>query len=399
MREIGSCNVAFIWDIVYLIESIYFSTALHDWIPHAVDANERYRTFGRPSVLSHDRLVYTIAYHIQELRSKEICNAVSMELRRLMGEELLLRTKLIRSGVRDVSKDVELPPNRLDQLDEESADYDDKRLCHSCKHICFFSAVVCECSESKVSCLRHSHYMCRCSVKRKYLLIWTTEQEMKETISRVEKRCENVEYANPSTALNDPVQPKHDSNEPLVDAEGAEKDRLHHVSYEVPVDPICTFEPEVPSLISSDASCSSVGSRDAPYFKEEVQLQKQQLDTISSTTQEVKVHTSSSNELRKDVLVSSDPIQSDIECSNHSAVEQRTNEPSMDSELRNDALAASDLRQTITPSNTHKTMEEATNDASQNTSQMNIVFKASDIGSNVKVGTDTIDEASDDYSA
>jgi len=222
---------------------------------------------------------------------------------------------------------------------------------------------------------------------------------MKETISRVEKRCENVEYANPSTALNDPVQPKHDSNEPLVDAEGAEKDRLHHVSYEVPVDPICTFEPEVPSLISSDASCSSVGSRDAPYFKEEVQLQKQQLDTISSTTQEVKVHTSSSNELRKDVLVSSDPIQSDIECSNHSAVEQRTNEPSMDSELRNDALAASDLRQTITPSNTHKTMEEATNDASQNTSQMNIVFKASDIGSNVKVGTDTIDEASDDYSA
>ena len=33
--------------------------------------------------------------------------------------------------VRDVSGgDVQLPPNRLDQLGEESADYDDKRLCH-----------------------------------------------------------------------------------------------------------------------------------------------------------------------------------------------------------------------------------------------------------------------------
>ncbi len=107
--------------------------ALQDWIPHAVDANERYRTFGRPSVFSHDRLVYTMAHHKNELRTKEICTSLAAELRRLMQEELLLRQKLVNAGVRDVSKDVELPPNRLDQLDEESADYDDKRLCHSCE--------------------------------------------------------------------------------------------------------------------------------------------------------------------------------------------------------------------------------------------------------------------------
>jgi hypothetical protein len=104
-----------------------------NWMPHAADANERYRTFGRPSVFSHDRLMYTMAHHVNSLRSKEACQAVAQELRRLMQEELLLRQKLIHAGVRDVSKDVELPPNRLDQLDEESADYDDKRLCHSCE--------------------------------------------------------------------------------------------------------------------------------------------------------------------------------------------------------------------------------------------------------------------------
>ena len=107
--------------------------ALHDWIPHAVDANERYRTFGRASVFSHDRLVYTMANHVNELRTKEICSQISTELTRLMNEELLLRQKLISAGVRDVSGTVDIPPNRLDQLDEDSADYDDKRLCHSCE--------------------------------------------------------------------------------------------------------------------------------------------------------------------------------------------------------------------------------------------------------------------------
>ena len=262
------------------------NTALHDWIPHAVDANERYRTFGRPSVFSHDRLMYTIANHIDELRTKEICNAVSMELRRLMGEELLLRTKLIRSGIRDVSKDVNLPPNRLDQLDEESADYDDKRLCHSCKHICFFSAVACECSVSKVSCLRHSHYMCRCSVKRKYLLIWTTEQEMKDTISSVEKRGEEVEHASSCTVSDSTTAPKFDSKGPLKDAPGTEKDRANHCTHEVSVDPICTFEQEVPAL-SSDVSCSSGGSKDAPSLKSETAPTPQQAtSSVSSTRQQ-----------------------------------------------------------------------------------------------------------------
>lgn len=62
---------------------------------------------------------------------------------RLKEEELLLRKKLISAGVRDVSGDVELPPNRLDKLDDESADYDDKRLCHSCEFVCVCVLLVC----------------------------------------------------------------------------------------------------------------------------------------------------------------------------------------------------------------------------------------------------------------
>jgi len=227
--------------------------ALQDWIPHAVAANERYRSFGRPSVFSHDRLVYTMAHHYKELRTKEICHNLIQELTRLKEEELLLRKKLISAGVRDVSGDVELPPNRLDKLDDESADYDDKRLCHSCKHICFFSAVCCECSDSKVSCLRHSHYMCRCHISRKFMLVWTPEEEMKDAIANVKKRMSELEGINSQSQ----AVPTYES---LVDAPGTEKDREEYKVLEVSVEPLCKIEDDaVPQLESSDVSvCSSV---------------------------------------------------------------------------------------------------------------------------------------------
>mmetsp|Transcript_28095 Transcript_28095/g.57486 ORF Transcript_28095/g.57486 Transcript_28095/m.57486 type:complete len:699 (-) Transcript_28095:1291-3387(-) len=231
-------------------EAVNFAS--HDWLQHGVDANERYRTFARPSVFSHDRLVYTIAHHIEELLTPDICKSLAQELSRLMGEELLMRTKLLKAGVRDVSKEVELPANKLDALDEESADYDDKRLCHSCKHICFFSAVACECSESKVSCLRHSHYMCRCTTKRKYLLIWTTEDEMKETLARVEMRGEQLEKVSKSVSQSScGVTSNHGSTD---GASGSSGDLLHHQTYVVPVEPICPLETEVPALVTSDTS-------------------------------------------------------------------------------------------------------------------------------------------------
>lgn len=236
--------------------------ALQDWIPHAVDANERYRSFGRPSVFSHDRLVYTMAHHHKDLRTKDISKALAGELRRLMQEELLLRKKLLIAGVRDVSSDVELPPNRLDQLDDESADYDDKRMCHSCKHICFFSAVCCECSDQKVSCLRHSHYMCRCHISRKYLLIWTSEEEMKEAVANVERRGKELEEVELSSHSARP-EPCY---APLVDASGTARDRAEYKEIEVSVDPICSgVEVDVPQLALSDVSvCSSEMEKSMP---------------------------------------------------------------------------------------------------------------------------------------
>mmetsp|Transcript_19738 Transcript_19738/g.30443 ORF Transcript_19738/g.30443 Transcript_19738/m.30443 type:complete len:768 (-) Transcript_19738:107-2410(-) len=169
-------------------EAVNFAT--HDWIAYGSDANERYRSYARPAVFSHDRLTFTMANHLHEQKRYGTCSLLLEELERVVNEELSLREKLIETGVRDVSDMITLPRNRLDQLDEESADYDDKRLCHACKHICFFSAVACECSQTKVSCLRHSHYMCRCTPQRRYLMIWSDEKELKSTLQNVRQYCQ-----------------------------------------------------------------------------------------------------------------------------------------------------------------------------------------------------------------
>ncbi len=133
-----------------------------------------------------------MANHLKEQMSRHNCNLLLEELNRVISEEKRLRKKLLDTGMRDISKDVRLPRNRVDQLDEDSADYDDKRMCFSCKHICFFSCVACECSKSKVSCLRHSHYMCRCPSEKRYMMVWTTEDQMDEIYASVQNYFEKL---------------------------------------------------------------------------------------------------------------------------------------------------------------------------------------------------------------
>jgi hypothetical protein len=201
-------------------EAVNFATP--DWISFGGDASERYRSISRPSVFSHDRLIFTIATHVKTL-DFTCCDLLLNELHRIVDEEIRCRSNLLKVGVRDVSHDIELPKNRCDQVDEASADYDDKRLCRTCKHVCFFSAVACECSRTRVSCLRHSHSLCKCPSQKKYLMIWTSEKEMKSTISLVKSHMKDLEV---TPALQ--TRRFESLSKPPVIASGAIKDWHRH---------------------------------------------------------------------------------------------------------------------------------------------------------------------------
>lgn len=255
-------------------EAVNFAT--HDWIAHGSEANERYRSFARPAVFSHDRLTFTMAAHLRDQKLYRTCKLLLHELERVIEEELSLRRELVSQGVRDVSDMVSLPQNRLDQLDEESADYDDKRLCHGCKHVCFFSAVACECSQSKVSCLRHSHYMCRCAKDRRYLLTWTGEEEMKATLDKVRDYC-HVLKSNVEKEAESELKPKEkvDEEELSKTAPGVAQDLANHERDSITFDPVVsdlkaspsTKQPTIrmvgssnpPSRVISDESTTSIG--------------------------------------------------------------------------------------------------------------------------------------------
>ena len=242
--------------------------ATHDWIHHGADANERYRSFARPAVFSHDRLTFTMANHLQEQKAHSTCRLLVAELERVIDEEMRLRNKLLEAGVRDLSGEINLPPNRLDQLDEESADYDDKRLCHACKHVCFFSCVACECSQSKVSCLRHSHYMCRCPPEKKYMMIWCQKAEMDKTLKDVKEFNEKLKASLSGKVLDDVLSPtSEDSAVPDI-APGVHEDMARQRGKII--DLSCVFPPRYPLT-----AVSSKGNMEMSFVDDNVEASKE----------------------------------------------------------------------------------------------------------------------------
>lgn len=231
-------------------EAVNFAT--HDWISYGTDANERYRSFARAAVFSQDRLTCTMANHLEDQKSYTTCQRLLVAMEQIVEEELAKRAQLKIEGVRDVSHLIKLPGNRLDQLDEQSAIYDDKRLCHACKHVCFFSAVACECSQSKVSCLRHSHYMCRCSPRRRYFMIWSKEEELRETLERVRAHCNKLRE---STTIQRSAVVK-ETEENISATPGVERDKDLHKHMQVSTDEYLTAE-YIPSYAMAQDGCGS----------------------------------------------------------------------------------------------------------------------------------------------
>ena len=117
--------------------------------------------FGRTAALSFVRLIFTL------LSTQSSSSCPSQELLQtacsILEEELTLRPQVFSAGVRSMSHLVQMPKNSFSIVDKAAMDYDDKRVCHVCKCVCVFSAVVCECSYTRVACIRHESLMCKCS--------------------------------------------------------------------------------------------------------------------------------------------------------------------------------------------------------------------------------------------
>jgi len=173
-------------------EAVNFATA--DWIQHGSVSVVDYRLKGKREVFSFDRLLFTLTYHLSEL-SLESCKMLLRELEVLQADEDYFRKLLYSTGVQDVSKVAQLPQEgrMASEIPEELANYDDQRMCHTCQHTCFLSAVCCNCSEQAVSCPRCCDFMCGCPRTNKFMLEWHTVAEVEAVVALTREHILKIE--------------------------------------------------------------------------------------------------------------------------------------------------------------------------------------------------------------
>lgn len=177
--------------------------ACPDWLRFGGDAGLNYRQIGRPSVLSFDRLLFTILHNIDEL-PLWAHSILSDEIVRVLTEESILQDLVVKQGVNDTSNRVVLGKNKFDCIDSEACDYDEKRTCKICNQACIFSAIICGCDNVRVSCPRHYRFFCKCPPERKFLITWATKRDLTSMKEKVlSKTSSDLQLSNKAPHAKD----------------------------------------------------------------------------------------------------------------------------------------------------------------------------------------------------
>ena len=151
--------------------------ALPDWLVHGQQCAERYRSWARSSPISRERLVMAMARNLHDLDLNG-CILLANDIKKLRDEQDLLRRGVHEAGVHHACR---MPNENPD--DEE---FDEKRLCSICQHLCYFSCVVCSCDSDRVVCLRHHNSLCQCNRRENCFLFWYTVKEMDAALEVVQ---------------------------------------------------------------------------------------------------------------------------------------------------------------------------------------------------------------------
>ena len=104
--------------------------------------------------------------------------SLAKEIMKRTQEDINQRPYLLSLGIRDISALCTLPRNSFKTITAKCDSYDDMRTCHICNHYCIFTAVACECDQSRVACIRHHHMLCKCPNTKKFMLTWSTTPEL-----------------------------------------------------------------------------------------------------------------------------------------------------------------------------------------------------------------------------
>lgn len=144
-----------------------------DWLGFGTEAEESYRLLARETVVSNQRMIFTLLHHMQEYTlSRAILETLAQNVIQIADEELASRQVIRTTGVKDWSEAV-IPKNNFSEVSKTALEYDELKTCTFCKYICVFTAVACKCNTKKVACVRHFRDMCKqskCPAEKRFML-------------------------------------------------------------------------------------------------------------------------------------------------------------------------------------------------------------------------------------
>lgn len=175
-------------------EATNFATV--DWLPFGALAAKDYANERRSSVISHERLLFHLAYHGHEFGPagwKQIVAALSEVVR----NEKALRRDAYARGVYQIEPS--LAESLLGPLDKEAMyavidknvlDDDEDRQCQQCKTTCVLSCVICQCKKKKLSCLHCYTNVCQCPPSHKRVVGLMPDSELDRILNHWEETLE-----------------------------------------------------------------------------------------------------------------------------------------------------------------------------------------------------------------
>ncbi|MED6179392.1 hypothetical protein PIB30_000505 [Stylosanthes scabra] len=209
-----------------------------DWLMHGQNAVELYSLQGRKTSLSHDKLLFGSAQEailaLAELALHGKETPKCLKWRSVCGKEGVL-TKAIKTRIQMEEERLGCLPTHLKLL-KMDRDFDsyDERECFSCFYDLHISAVGCECSRDKYSCLKHSKLLCSCAMEKRFVLFRYTTDELKSLVEALEGESRAIEvWVNKrlgiSTVANEVCMYEADAEKDMYEAKNHKEEETSRI--------------------------------------------------------------------------------------------------------------------------------------------------------------------------
>lgn len=167
-----------------------------DWLPHGQNAVELYRDQDRKTSISHDKLLLEAAAEaIRALGELALRNKNSFDNSKWKAvcRNYGYLTKALKTRV---ATEVRTRKYLCAALESRRMEDDScgttKRECVTCFYDLYLSAIGCNCSPHKYTCLLHAKQLCACAWSDKYLLIRYETDELNIMVEDLDRRVSAV---------------------------------------------------------------------------------------------------------------------------------------------------------------------------------------------------------------